>query len=250
MNEAAKKFRKRLAIVGSAAFLATGGTIAYNAIQHDRSNDYNKEFDVSSYNKDLQYFDKGDLYSAYCYISEQLEDSDNLDNEKILEISNMYKKLRASISYIDAKNTTETEVYSVLDELPNMDGLYDSMSEKLVDLVSKKSLLLIPSNLEQHQKLSIIEQYITNTGETPLEEINIAQINGENKYYVSSDDNELLFKMTLSKDGDDSSVLFSFDDNLQNVSIKELSKKSISVTENDKTIPNLNTKELVEDNER
>ena len=222
MNEAAKKFRKRLAIVGSAAFLATGGTIAYNAIQHDRSNDYNKEFDVSSYNKDLQYFDKGDLYSAYCYISEQLEDSDNLDNEKILEISNMYKKLRASISYIDAKNTTETEVYSVLDELPNMDGLYDSMSEKLVDLVS----------------------------ETPLEEINIAQINGENKYYVSSDDNELLFKMTLSKDGDDSSVLFSFDDNLQNVSIKELSKKSISVTENDKTIPNLNTKELVEDNER
>lgn len=248
MNEAGKNFRKALAVVGAISTLATSASCAKSKpVQKEHSDPSNINLnDKNSYNSlhgNPNYYEKDEIFAAYTYIANKLKNKDSLNNEEIIEITNTYKKLISSIDYIDC--LSENPDYSVMEQLPKMEGLLTDIKNELVGLIDTNNLLLLPNNPLDFQKKEILEKYLTYTDNTPLEELKIIKSNECNKYYILSDAN-FFFEVYLSTDGD-GTIYLSPETLLSQNDINRISLNAIPITETTEAIPSINVNELNED---
>lgn len=244
MNESSKKFRKKLALLGTVAVLGvSGAAVANNTINKDvnTTKEYTDNSKSDFLENNSQYYSKEDLYPAYCYIKDNLKYSSNLDNNEIIEISNIYKKLVTSIDYIN-ESLTGTEIYNVLDDIPDTDGIFTDMKDDLTNLIVDNSLLVMPDNIDDESKILITESYLLNTDEIPFDNVKISYITDKDEYYIVSKDNKFFFNMNISQN--ENTLMYISKDNQLKKHIDKVSENSISITEKDKDIPNLNLNNL------
>lgn len=111
----ANEFKKKLAAL---TMVTTFGITAFTGLTSCEPNSISSSQNNGSFenNKDVKYFGKDEIFPAYCYIKDKLKDKDNLSNEEIIEIGNIYKKITGSISYYYYLNQNE----DILEELPVM----------------------------------------------------------------------------------------------------------------------------------
>lgn len=235
------EFKKKLAALTMAT---TFGITAFAGLTSCEPNSISSSQNNGSFenNKDVKYFGKDEIFPAYCYIKEKLKE--NLSNEEIIEIGNIYKKLAGTIYHLDDINSN----VDVLDELPTMKGLFTDMPEEIADLIYDNSLVLLPKEAFEFQKRRIVEEYLTSTDSTRIEQIKIAQIEDENNKYCVLSNNQVFFEMYVSTERE-GTLYFSKKSELTK-DANEIYKKSASITNVDKSIPVIDVNDLEEDMER
>lgn len=249
MNEYAKNFRKSLAVAGAIALTATASSCTRN---YEKTNSVSTDNNANNINNKLSspglhgnpnYYEKDEIFIEYSYILNKLENQTSLNNKDILEISNIYKKLINSIDYIDS--LSEDPEYFTVDELPPMKGLYTDIKFNLINLIKQNNLLLLPNNSLDFQKEEIIEQYLTFTGQKPLENIKIVNIPEDNKYCIL-DNNKIFFEIYLS-DEKNAPLCISLKSNSSSLkNFNKLSSNSVFITEVNKPIPSIDLETSLE----
>lgn len=122
------------------------------------------------------------------------------------------------------------------------------MSEEIANLIYDNSLVLLPNDAFEFQKRRIVEEYLTSTNSTRIEQIKIAQIEDDNNRYCVLSNDQVFFEMYVSN-GREETLYISKKSDL-NKNARELYEKSATITNGDKSIPVIDVNDLEEDMER
>ena len=187
------------------------------------------------------YFEVDEIYGKYVEIKNALENEDNLSKADVIDVCNTYKKIFASISFINYSRTDDSELPYVLDVLPDMPGLHTDMPEKLTNLLLKHEAVKITKTGAEFHKASIVENYLTSTDSCPLENVVIIReldTDSDYCYHVLSKDGNFFFTVFISTEYE-KTVYISPNQKLEHA--EYIAQKGISLTDVEKEIPEIDS---------
>lgn len=273
-DESAKKFRKRMAAIVAAAGIAVGGTaVTVDKVMDNKKKDDNKvgttdyidnkiqapevvlerenikviidyndiENIENSFENHPNYYNEQQMHTVYLDLVNKLEEIkniENLDKGTIINLCNEFKKINASMDYIGSVSDEENK-YEKSYNLQRSLNKYWETCETLIGLVNENNVIITPGN--EGFKNTVIERLLIESDYYPIEEMKMAELEGEDEYYYFSQDGKFILKMFVSQNPAEPMNVRA-ETNISN--LNKMVEESIKITEIGKEIPSIGLNEL------
>ncbi|MBR5514658.1 MAG: hypothetical protein IKU52_00480, partial [Clostridia bacterium] len=141
-----------------------------------------------------EYLEVNELYGVYSEINQAIKDPESLSDEELLYITSRYSLLYETVDYTDS--LIDDINYSILDELPEMPGLFTDILDTMVSSLAERDIVKMPPDSADFVKEIIIEEYISSIPNIDFNKLYMVRdINRPNLYIIISESGDLYLRI-------------------------------------------------------